>query len=144
LPPPPDSIDLQQMLSRLGTQLSQYTSAGFSCSQKSGLLPDSVQGSSRALSVVTVDFPENQTLEQNGVAATLNLDSMINTLLKPNAEFSFRRWATLRGRRAAVLESNEKALIYLESGSNRVSRIVFRGFDTGARFANFNCQAAPR
>jgi len=142
--PPPDPSDLRQILSSVKTQLSQYASAGFSCSQKSGLLPDSVQGSSRVLSVVTVDFPENKRLEQNGVAASLDVDSMINTLLKPNAEFTFRRWAMLRGQRSAMLESNENARIYVEPASGRVSRIIFRGFDTGAHFANFNCQAAGR
>jgi len=94
--------------------------------------------------VVTVDFPQNQRLEQSGVSASLNVDAMFSTLLKPNAEFSFRRWAMLRGQQTAVLESNEKALIYVESGSNRISRIVVRGFDTGAHFANLNCQAALR
>lgn len=142
--PPPDSSDLRQMLSALKTQLSQYASAGFSCGQKYGLLPDSVQGSSRALSVVTVDFPEGERLNQSGIAASVDVDSMINNLLKPNAEFTFRRWAILRAQRSALLESNENARIYIEPGTNRISRIIFRGFDTGAHFANFNCQAASR
>jgi hypothetical protein len=144
----PDSADQQKMLSQLKAYISTYKQfvPEISCVQKTLQSTDAVRGSLHSGGVVTIDLQSRQLQPRGGLGATIDVKGLIHELLAPDAQFSFSHLATLRGQQVGVfhyaprdLTDTRSALIYADSNSGKISRIVFRGFDTTAHFEGLYC-----
>jgi hypothetical protein len=144
---PPNSAKQAEMVAHLKTFVSEYARKmpSFSCVQRNSKDSDTVEGSAR--SVVVIDLGSRQR-EQNGLPATVPIESFLRDLLSEDSQFTFVRWAILQGRRLAVFHDGKtepgierQADVYADADAGTISRIVLRGWSTPSLYSSYACWA---
>ena len=146
---PPDSAKQAEMLAHLKAFASEYdrNMPSFSCVQRSGKDSDTIQAHFNARSVVLIDMGSRQRA-QNGLPATVPIESFLRDLLSEDSQFTFVRWAILQGRRMAVFRNSQtepgierQAEVYADADTGTISRIVLRGWRTPSLYSSYACWA---